>query len=60
VGLVAEPAEIRPVRVRAPAKVNLHLGVAPLEPTVYHELRTVFQALDLKDEIMPVRPTPCH
>ncbi len=40
------------VRVRVPAKVNLHLGVGPARPDGYHELRTVFQAVDLVDEIV--------
>lgn len=40
-----------------PAKVNLHLGVGPLRPDGYHEVRTVFHAVDLVDEIlaMPAR-----
>ena len=42
------PAPTRAVRVRVPAKVNLHLGVGgPLRPDGYHELVTVFQAVDL-------------
>lgn len=40
-----------PVRVRVPAKVNLHLGVGALRPDGYHELVTVFQAVDLVDEV---------
>src|SRR5262249_34569715 len=43
------------VTVRVPAKVNLHLGVGPLRPDGYHELLTVFHAVDLFDE---VRATP--
>jgi 4-diphosphocytidyl-2-C-methyl-D-erythritol kinase len=39
------------VHVRAPAKINLHLAVGPLGDDGYHELRTVFQAIDLFDEI---------
>ena len=39
------------VTVRAPAKVNLHLGVGPLRADGYHELTTVFHALDLCDEV---------
>jgi 4-diphosphocytidyl-2-C-methyl-D-erythritol kinase len=53
---VPEPADIRVVRVRAPAKINLHLGVGAARPDGYHELRTVFQALDLSDEII-ARPS---
>lgn len=41
----------RAVRVRVPAKVNLHLGVGPLRDDGFHELVTVFQAVDLVDEI---------
>jgi 4-diphosphocytidyl-2-C-methyl-D-erythritol kinase len=39
------------VRVRVPAKINLHLGVGPLRPDGFHELVTVFQAVDLVDEV---------
>ena len=38
-----------PVLVRAPAKINLHLGVGDLRPDGYHELQTVFQAVSLTD-----------
>jgi 4-diphosphocytidyl-2-C-methyl-D-erythritol kinase len=41
-----------PVRVRVPAKVNLHLAVGPLRTDGYHELVTVFHAVDLYDEVM--------
>lgn len=40
-----------PVVVRAPAKINLALGVGDLRPDGYHELATVFQAVSLYDEI---------
>jgi 4-diphosphocytidyl-2-C-methyl-D-erythritol kinase len=40
------------VRVRAPAKVNLHLSVGPLRADGYHELHTVFHAVDLFDEVI--------
>lgn len=33
----------------SPAKINLHLAVGPARPDGYHELATVFQALDLQD-----------
>ena len=46
-----------PVVVRAPAKINLHLGVGPLRPDGFHELVTVFQAVDLLDEVR-VEPGP--
>jgi 4-diphosphocytidyl-2-C-methyl-D-erythritol kinase len=39
------------VRVRVPAKINLHLSVGPLRPDGYHELHTVFHAVDLVDEV---------
>ena len=40
-----------PVRVRVPAKVNLHLGVGPVRDDGYHELTTVYHAVGLFDEI---------
>lgn len=40
-----------PVVVRAPSKVNLHLGVGDLRPDGYHDLTTVFQALSLSDDL---------
>ncbi|WP_319943591.1 4-(cytidine 5'-diphospho)-2-C-methyl-D-erythritol kinase [Nocardia aurantia] len=40
-----------PVVVRAPSKVNLHLGVGELRPDGYHDLTTVFQALSLSDDV---------
>ncbi|APU12795.1 MULTISPECIES: 4-(cytidine 5'-diphospho)-2-C-methyl-D-erythritol kinase [Actinoalloteichus] len=40
-----------PITVRAPAKVNLHLGVGDLRDDGYHDLVTVFQALSLTDEV---------
>ncbi|TQM30540.1 4-diphosphocytidyl-2-C-methyl-D-erythritol kinase [Nocardia bhagyanarayanae] len=40
-----------PVTVRAPSKVNLHLGVGDLRADGYHDLTTVFQALSLSDDI---------
>ncbi len=40
------------VRVRVPAKVNLHLSVGPLRADGYHELVTVFHAVDLTDELV--------
>lgn len=39
------------VRVRAPGKVNLYLAVGPREPDGYHPLTTVFQAIDVYDDI---------
>jgi 4-diphosphocytidyl-2-C-methyl-D-erythritol kinase len=43
------------VVARAPAKVNVHLAVAPLGADGYHELRTVFMAVSLFDTVT-VRP----
>jgi 4-diphosphocytidyl-2-C-methyl-D-erythritol kinase len=39
------------IRVRVPAKINLHLGVGPLRADGYHELETVYQAVSLYDEL---------
>jgi 4-diphosphocytidyl-2-C-methyl-D-erythritol kinase len=38
---------MRDVKVRAPAKINLHLGVGPLRPDGYHALATAYQAVSL-------------
>jgi len=40
-----------PVTVRAPSKINLHLGVGDVRADGYHDLCTVFQALSLTDEV---------
>ena len=45
------PAVSGPVRVRAPAKINLHLGVGPLRPDGFHELQTVYHAISIYDEL---------
>ncbi|HEX6686514.1 MAG TPA: 4-(cytidine 5'-diphospho)-2-C-methyl-D-erythritol kinase [Candidatus Limnocylindrales bacterium] len=42
---------VGPVRVRVPAKINLHLGVGPLRPDGYHELHTVYHAISVYDEV---------
>ncbi|WP_026928026.1 4-(cytidine 5'-diphospho)-2-C-methyl-D-erythritol kinase [Granulicoccus phenolivorans] len=42
---------ISTVRVRVPAKINLHLGVGALGDDGYHRLTTVFQAVSLYDEL---------
>jgi 4-diphosphocytidyl-2-C-methyl-D-erythritol kinase len=44
-------ASARAVTVRAHAKINLDLRVLGTRPDGFHELRTVFQALDLHDTI---------
>ena len=40
-----------PVKVRVPAKINLHLGVGPLRADGYHELATIYHAIALFDEV---------
>ncbi|MDI1290032.1 MAG: 4-(cytidine 5'-diphospho)-2-C-methyl-D-erythritol kinase, partial [bacterium] len=40
------------VTVRVPAKVNLQLSVGPLRADGFHGLATVFQAVNLTDEIV--------
>ncbi len=37
--------------VRAPAKINLHLGVGALRPDGFHPLATVYQAIGLYDDV---------
>ncbi|SNU01749.1 4-diphosphocytidyl-2-C-methyl-D-erythritol kinase [Ruaniaceae bacterium KH17] len=44
------------VRVVAPGKVNLYLAVGPVDASGYHPLATVFQALDIADDVV-VRPS---
>lgn len=41
----------RAVRVRVPAKINLHLGVGDRRPDGYHDLTTVYQGIALYDEV---------
>ena len=41
----------KPVTVRAPAKINLHLGVGPAREDGYHLLATVYQAIGLYDDV---------
>jgi 4-diphosphocytidyl-2-C-methyl-D-erythritol kinase len=48
---------VRPLRLRAYAKVNLGLEVLGLRDDGYHELRTLFQTIDLHDEVV-LRPRP--
>lgn len=42
---------VRSVRVRVPAKINLALRVGAVRPDGYHPLSTVYQAIDLYDEV---------
>ncbi len=39
------------VTVRAPAKVNLHLGVGPAREDGFHTLATVYQAIGVYDDV---------
>ena len=50
-GRASRLAAAGPVRVRVPAKINLHLGVGPLRADGYHELNTVYHAICLYDEL---------
>ncbi|MBM9461459.1 4-(cytidine 5'-diphospho)-2-C-methyl-D-erythritol kinase [Nocardioides sp. zg-536] len=43
-----------PVTVRAPAKINLHLGVGSPRPDGLHPLSTVYQAVGLYDDVTVV------
>lgn len=42
---------MRPVTVSAPAKVNLQLSVGPVREDGFHDLATVFHAVDLVDTV---------
>jgi len=44
-------AVLSSVSVESPAKINLYLGVGGLREDGYHELATVFQALDMTDRV---------
>lgn len=45
------PAGARAVTAVAPAKINLLLGVGDLRPDGYHDLLTVYRAVDLWEEV---------
>ena len=45
------PAHPRAVTAVAPAKINLHLAVGDARPDGYHELVTVYRAVDLWEEV---------
>jgi 4-diphosphocytidyl-2-C-methyl-D-erythritol kinase len=49
--LSIQPEEQRSIAVRAPAKVNLHLGVGRPGDDGFHPLDTVFQAVGLYDDV---------
>ncbi len=42
---------MRPLTLRSPAKLNLYLKVIAKRPDGYHELKTVFERIDLSDDI---------
>jgi 4-diphosphocytidyl-2-C-methyl-D-erythritol kinase len=44
-------AALGSVRIRVPAKINLHLQVGPLRPDGFHELTTVYHAISRFDEL---------
>lgn len=48
-------ASTHSVTARAPAKINIHLGVGPLRPDGFHDLATVFHALRLSDDVIAAR-----
>ncbi len=43
---------MKTLRVQAPAKVNLYLGVLGTRADGYHNIETLFQAVDLYDELI--------
>lgn len=43
---------MREIRVFAPAKLNLYLDVLDKRPDGYHNIETIFEKIDLKDEII--------
>ena len=49
--MTSSPAAGPVVRVRASAKINLHLAVGDVRADRYHDLVTVFHAVDLADEL---------
>jgi 4-diphosphocytidyl-2-C-methyl-D-erythritol kinase len=44
-------AAMGPVKVRVPAKINLHLAVGPLREDGFHEVATVYHAIGMFDEL---------
>lgn len=45
-----------PIRITAPAKINLYLAVGATRPDGYHDVTTVLQALEFGDELL-MRPS---
>ena len=43
---------MRSLRVITPAKINLYLGVLGSRQDGYHQIETLFQAIDLSDELI--------
>ena len=43
---------MKPVTVRVPGKVNLHLAVGARRPDGFHDVTTVFQAVALYDDVV--------
>lgn len=43
---------MREIRVFAPAKLNLYLDVLGKRPDGFHDIETIFEKIDLKDEII--------
>ncbi|AWH96047.1 4-(cytidine 5'-diphospho)-2-C-methyl-D-erythritol kinase [Dietzia psychralcaliphila] len=48
---VSTPAGARAVTAVAPAKINLHLGVGDLRADGFHDLLTVYRAVDLWEQV---------
>ncbi len=44
-------ASLGPVKVRVPAKINLHLGVGSRRPDGFHDVATIYHAIAIYDEL---------
>jgi len=49
---------MRQFTVYAPAKLNLYLDVLDKRPDGYHNIKTLFEKIDLKDEIIVKEDRP--